>query len=201
MSNRKLALALLTLAIAASGPAQALFKVVGPDGKITYTDRPPPNDAGRVSPIGERRAAPVQANLPAELRVVATKFPVTLYTAPECAPCDEARALLRARGVPFAERIASTNADREAWINLLGGNAAPALRVGGKSLLGLSPDEWNSYLDAAGYPRNSTLPPDYAYPPAEPLVPRVAPTPAPAPAPQAPPATEAAPPAPGGLRF
>ncbi|HEU4644591.1 MAG TPA: DUF4124 domain-containing protein, partial [Burkholderiales bacterium] len=31
------------------GAAHAQFKVVGPDGKVTYTDRPPPAAEGRVA--------------------------------------------------------------------------------------------------------------------------------------------------------
>jgi len=42
--NRAVIASLLMLA-AASGQAQ--FKVVGPDGRITYTDRPPPAAEGR----------------------------------------------------------------------------------------------------------------------------------------------------------
>lgn len=186
-------------AMAAGGAAQAQYKVVGPDGRITYSDRPVPSDAGRVSTLSASRKLPTSP-LPPELREAAARFPVTLYTAPDCAPCDEGRTLLKSRGVPYAERTASNGADREAWVKQLGANTAPALRIGAKTLLGLTPEDWNSYLDAAGYPRRSALPADYVAAAPEPLTPRVPPTAAPpAPTPAAPP--EAAPPSPGGIRF
>ena len=48
---------------------------------MTYTDREPSQPEGKVTALGAR--APVQAaepDLPFELRQVATKYPVTLYT-------------------------------------------------------------------------------------------------------------------------
>jgi hypothetical protein len=62
---------------------------------------------------------------------------------------------------------------------------------------------WNSYLDAAGYPRDSRLPPSFAYAPATPLVARAAP-PAPraAEAPAQPrPAATPVPPANSNIKF
>ncbi|MDQ6685528.1 MAG: NrdH-redoxin, partial [Pseudomonadota bacterium] len=60
---------------------QAQYKVVGPDGKITYTDRAPGPEAGRVMSLkGKAIDEPVDAVLPFELRQVVAKYPVTLYT-------------------------------------------------------------------------------------------------------------------------
>ena len=36
----------LSMALLAALPSQALYKVVGPDGKVTYTDTPPPPSSG-----------------------------------------------------------------------------------------------------------------------------------------------------------
>jgi hypothetical protein len=85
--------------------AHALYKVVGPDGRITYTDRAPGVNEGRVSPLGGRTVPVVnEVVLPVELRQAATRYPVTLYTTSGvCEPCDAARAQLRQRGVPHRE--------------------------------------------------------------------------------------------------
>lgn len=166
---RRLPLAALLLAAA----AQAQYKIVGPDGRITYTDRPPPAAQGeRVVPlsrIGEEPSG--SAALPLELRQVAARYPVTLYTAADCAPCDTGRQLLRERGIPYAERTASTAEDSLALERLSGGREVPVLTIGGQVLRGLQTDSWNSYLDAAGYPRESKLPAGYRQPPATALVP------------------------------
>ena len=195
---------LLTAACLAAGPSFALYKVVGPDGKVTYTDRPPAANEGRASPINTRTGAAEPASaLPAELRQAASRYPVVLYTlANGCEPCVEARELLRKRGVPFSERQVVTPEDSEALQKLTGGREAPVLAIGAQQIKGLEPQTWNSYLDSAGYPRESKLPPGYAFASPQPLTERQAAVQRPAPAPAAPaPATEPAAPAPGTIRF
>ncbi|HVQ04483.1 MAG TPA: glutaredoxin family protein [Burkholderiaceae bacterium] len=192
-------------------PGHALYKVVGPDGTVTYTDRPPPAATGRPAPVGARTEAPAGdaplANLPLELRQVSTRYPVTLYTGADCAPCETGRRLLAARGVPFAERRVSSEEDAEALNRLTGGRSIPTLMIGTQALRGFADSDWHSYLDAAGYPRESRLPRGYQQPAATPLVQRqaeaaaqqerpAAPAPAAEPAPPPP-----APPAPAGIRF
>ncbi len=75
------------LLLCLSLPAAALYKVVGPDGRITYTDRPPADGGGRVSTVGGAggESNVVESNpqdrLPLSLRQTAERYPVTLYTA------------------------------------------------------------------------------------------------------------------------
>ena len=76
----------------------------------------------------------------------------------------------------------------------------PVLAIGGQQLKGLTPDTWNSYLDLAGYPRESRLPAGYAFAAPQPLTERPAAAAAPAAKPAEPPAAEATP-APGSFRF
>ncbi|MEW6705951.1 MAG: glutaredoxin domain-containing protein [Pseudomonadota bacterium] len=196
----------LAACLAALGcvPAWAQYKVVGPDGKVTYTDRPPPAAESKLAPLGRnpREAGGADAALPYALRSVASRYPVTLYTTSDCEACDRGRQLLRQRGVPFRERTANTDADRAAWPQVVGGNQAPALSIGSQKLTGLSESAWHSYLDAAGYPRESQLPASYRPPAPQPLVAPAAAQPEPSePAPAAEAATAAPPPASGGFRF
>jgi len=167
--------AALALAIVAS-PSHALFKVVAPDGTVTYTDRPPPASAGRPAPRGQTTAAgdvaAAAASLPIELRQTVARFPVTLYSSNDCAPCESGRRLLQGRGVPYVERQVLNEDDAAALDRLTGGRSVPTLRIGGQALRGYADSDWNSYLDAAGYPRESHLPPGYQPPPATPLVER-----------------------------
>ena len=82
---------LMTLACA-SAQAQGVYRIVGPDGKVTFSDRPPADGAAQPARAGAA-AAPAPAangNLPYELRQVASRFPVTLYTGNDCAPCTSA---------------------------------------------------------------------------------------------------------------
>jgi glutaredoxin len=154
------------VALLAALPAQAQYKVVGPDGKVTYTDRPPPSNTAKVTSLGSRAAAsgPTDPALPLELREPAAKYPVTLYTVTgACEPCQSARQLLRQRGVPYNEKQVQTPEDSEALERLSGGRDAPTLAIGSQMMRGLAPEVWGSYLDAAGYPRESRLPASYQY--------------------------------------
>ncbi|MBI5258509.1 MAG: glutaredoxin family protein [Burkholderiales bacterium] len=174
-----------TAALAAALPALAQYKVVGPDGKVTYTDRPPTEQQGKATPMRvDAGGAPSTANLPAELRQVVQRFPVVLYTAPECAPCDAARTMLRQRGIPLAERTVASNDDVPLLERATGGRSVPAITVGAQATNGYSATQWNNLLDLAGYPRESRLPRDYAAAPATPIAGRPAPAPAPAPQPE-----------------
>lgn len=200
------AVALLGAALA-PGALAAQYKVIGADGKVTYTDREPNTTEGKVSALGARAQAQApEPELPFELRTVASRYPVTLYTASgACEPCNSARQLLKSRGVPFSERQVVTAEDSDALESLSGAREAPTLTIGSQTLRGLANDVWSSYLDAAGYPRQSLLPSNYQYRPATPIVERRE-TAATRTGAGTPPQTVARPaagppPTPGGIRF
>jgi glutaredoxin len=146
------------------------------------------------------------AGLPFELRQVASKYPVTLYTGNNCGPCGAGRAYLSSRGIPFTERTVTTAEDAEALKRLAGDNSIPLLTVGGQQIKGYSDTEWGQFLDAAGYPARSALPPSYRNPAASPLVAIQRPAPAAAPVESAPEPVRAPPPVeradnPAGIKF
>lgn len=191
--------------------AQGVYRIVGPDGRVTFSDRPPAEAEAR--PAGGNsgaRSGGSGSALPFELRQVSSRYPVTLYTSKECAPCNSGRNLLNARGIPYTEKTVSTPEDGEALKRLNGDGSLPLLTIGGQQIKGYSDAEWTQYLDAAGYPKQSLLPSSYRRPAPAPLV-AVKPAPA-APAapaasaekaPPAPPPIPVAPPVtnPAGIRF
>jgi glutaredoxin len=198
--------ALMSLAMV--GPCLAQYKVIGADGKVTYTDRAPIASEGKVTSIGSRAAVGAgDVALPLELRQAAARYPVTLYVSTgACAPCEAARQLLRQRGIPTTEKQVLSPEDSEALERLSGGRDAPTLSIGSQVLRGLAPEVWNSYLDAAGYPRESRLPASYQYPAPTPITERREASVARGPAAPAAPAAEAeAAPAPkantGSIKF
>jgi len=152
--------------------AQTLYRIVGPDGQVTFTDKPPAAAASKVTPLDNTApaAAPSGPPLPYELRQVVGKYPVTLYSSSQCAPCDSGRKLLAARGVPYSEKTISTAQDAEALQKLSGSNAVPFLTIGTQHVAGFSASEWTQYLNAAGYPESSKLPASYRAPTATPMV-------------------------------
>ncbi len=152
--------------------AQTIYRIVGADGRVTFSDKPPVNaEQGKIATTGVGAVASSQnAALPFELRQVVAKYPVVLYTAPKCGPCDAGRAFLTTRGVPFSERTVTTAEDRDYLQRLTGDNSLPYLTIGGQKIKGLSDLEWTQYLDAAGYPKASILPPTFKNPPPAALV-------------------------------
>ena len=184
--------ALLTGPVASVAWAQ--YKVVGPDGSVTYTDRPSAaTQGGQVSGLrAGRSAAPAPATttpLPYELQQAVAKFPVVFYSSPECSLCDTARRMLRQRGIPLTERQAQHPDDLLLVERQTGGRSLPALMVGTQAIHGYGESQWGNLLDLAGYPRQSRLPRDYVAAAPVPLSPRGAAAPAPAvPAPEPAPA-------------
>jgi len=162
--------------LATAAQAQQVHRIVGPDGKVTFSDRAP-EDKKAQSTVLSTASGGGASNpaLPSELRQVASRFPVTLYTGESCSPCQQARQLLVQRGVPFTERSVNTNDDLDALRRLSGESALPFGTIGRQQLKGFSDAEWTQYLDAAGYPAQSRLPRGYTQPAATPLAPTKAP--------------------------
>lgn len=176
LGARKFAFSAATLAVFAiaalwSTASQAqVYRIVGPDGKVTFSDKPPVTEGasrvGAASGTGSNAAA----GLPYELRQVASKYPVTLYVGDNCGPCGAGRSLLTSRGIPFAEKTVNSNEDGQALQRLSGDRSLPFITIGSQQLKGFSDSEWTQFLDAAGYPSSSTLPASYRQPAATPLV-------------------------------
>lgn len=161
----------LLAAFSAGASAQTVYRIVGPDGKVTFSDKPPVSNDKTTATNRDGRPLDLAANaLPFELRQVAARYPVTLYTSANCAPCGSGRAMLSSRGVPFTERTVATNEDIEALQRISGESSMPFLTIGGQKIKGFSDTEWTQFLDAAGYPPTSKLPANYRNAPASPLV-------------------------------
>lgn len=174
MKNHTFAFLLASAALACTVGAQAqtVYRIVGADGKVTFSDKPPVSaEQGKIAGTGVgASSASANAALPFELRQIVAKYPVTLYTAPQCAPCDTGRTLLSGRGVPFSERTVVTAEDSDYLQRLTGDNSLPHVTIGGQRIKGFSDAEWTQYLDAAGYPKTSLLPATYKNAAPTPLV-------------------------------
>jgi len=152
--------------------AQGVYRIVGPDGRVTYSDQPPPANTPARPVTGTTPAATPAATaaLPFELRQASSRFPVTLYTSADCNPCKTALAYLERRGIPFTEKTVESNADIQALQRMSGETSLPLLTVGNQQLRGFFETDWKQYLDAAGYPAQSVLPAGYRRPAATPMV-------------------------------
>ena len=134
--------------------AQQVYKSVDKNGRVTYSEVPPLPGSG--DKLTADSASSV--SLPYALQQVVSRYPVTLYTTADCGPCINARLMLTQRGVPFAERTVSSNEDIVAYKKLNSENNFPLATIAAQQLKGYEEGEWTKYLDAAGYPKTSTLP-------------------------------------------
>lgn len=205
---RNVVLGLVVGLVSLSGLAQGVYRIVGPDGRVSFSDQPQPSANARPVTGNTSGASASGAQLPFELRQISSRYPVTLYTSAECAPCNSGRNLLNARGIPYTEKTLSTAEDAEALKRLTGQASLPFLTIGSQQIKGYSDGEWTQFLDAAGYPKQSALPPGYRRAAATPLVAvQAAAGPAPSAPAQQPAAASTEPPVapaasnPAGIRF
>jgi glutaredoxin len=153
--GRLLVLALaLSMFSGSSLAAQQVYVWTDEYGNREYRDTPPPPSAKNV----ERRDLGVStietSGYPYNVQQAINNFPVTLWTTDCGVPCNQARALLVRRGVPYTEKDAQKEA--AAFSRLVGGREVPVLFVGSTPLRGFQENEWEAALDAAGYPKTAT---------------------------------------------
>ena len=176
-STRRLRLAAVAMLLGgAAVGALAQYKIVGPDGKVTYTDKPPTASDIRVdngTPATSSTGA--AGGMPYETRQAMAKYPVALYATTNCAPCDMARDALRKRGVPYNEYSVVMDADADALKARFGSGTLPVIAIGNQTMRGYSSNDLQGYLDAAGYPAQARLT-GYRWPQAVALAPPAAAT-------------------------
>jgi glutaredoxin len=144
------------LLLAATAAAQTYRWIDPKTGKTVYSDQPPPAGAKQVLKTNTAEHTG-ETQRPYATRQAAEKFPVTLYTSANCAePCQQARALLNGRGVPFSEKEIKSKEDLAELSKTIGSEASvPTLFVGREHLLGFEDGAWNKLLDLATYPKSA----------------------------------------------
>jgi arsenate reductase-like glutaredoxin family protein len=150
------------LMLAASLAGAQVYKWKDEKGITHFSDTPPPPTAKQPTEL-KTVDAPSAPPLPAELQGVVRDHPVTLYTTAQCAACDQGRAQLRKRGIPYSEKTVLTAADIEALQKAGSTGRLPLLVVGRARQVGYDPAAWDYTLSAAGYPEESLLPSNYLH--------------------------------------
>lgn len=149
-----LALALALAGLQSHAQTQ-VYRWVDKDGKVQFTDTPPPKEARDVTEKRMGGGYVEEGQVPYATRMAAQRNPVTLYTSNDCGElCAQGRALLNRRGIPFSEKNAqASKADAEALKKLAGGLQVPYMLVGETPVRGFDEELWQSALDRAGYAR------------------------------------------------
>ena len=146
-------LALMVLGALATLAGAQQYRWVDEQGKVHYTDTPPPPSAKSAQKKNLKGNA-VGAQQSFELTKAMQESPVTLYTHPDCKDaCQLARDVLNKRGVPFTEVQTFDPAGLEKLKAVSGGITVPVMVVGALVEKSVSEGAFNNALDVAGYPR------------------------------------------------
>lgn len=161
MINKLLIVGILVFGCAAAGAVEnkdKTYRWEDAKGRVYYSDLPPPAGARNISTTSKNGAAPDE-ELPYELQLAVKKFPVTIYVTMDCGgPCDSAKALLIARGVPHTLLDANRHDVNEKLTALTNGEpAVPLVEIGEIVVEGYEKGRWNAALDKAGYPRDAMI--------------------------------------------
>jgi glutaredoxin len=163
------ALVFLTLSLMFTQSIHAqMHKYVDANGKIFYSDKPPPSNAKKLeTKVAESTGGSNSVSnviLPSELAAAVSKNPVVFYATATCPACDGARSFLKQNGIPFSEIIIKTEADIAKLKQDTGDSVLPVTKIGKGKFNGHDPDTIRNALTAGGYPATSILPKDYRYP-------------------------------------
>ena len=170
------------LVCAADAGAQ-VYKWTDANGVASFSDQPPPAGVRLVERKSPGSSGAARAELPYALAEAAKTHPVLLYTTTPCEACDQGRALLRQRGIPFAEKTVQSNADQKKLKDAGSNGQLPLLQVGSSRRIGFEASAWNAALTDAAYPLQGILPANWQHPAAVAAAPILPPLPSPPPPP------------------
>ena len=148
-----IALLMLLASTASMAQVQQVYRYVDAEGRIVYSDKPPPPNArdAQAKRIGGNSIE--TSDLSYATQQAQERFPVTLYTFACGVVCDTAQGLLNKRGVPHTVIDVSQGDGAEKLKRLTGGLDAPAMQVGDQHALGFNESKWQNLLNDAGYPK------------------------------------------------
>ncbi len=147
----------LVLLLACASASAQMYRWVDQNGKVHYTDTPPPPSAAKSVEQKKLGSSVIETSqLPFQLQEAVRNYPVTLYTSPSCKDgCPQARELLAKRGVPFKEVSVADEQSNALLKKVSGANQVPTLSVGSLVQIGFESGALNSLLDTGGYPKTA----------------------------------------------
>lgn len=142
----------------AASLAQNLYKSIGPDGKVVYSDRPPAE--GRLEKTMQfknlpstslsadqlekmrRQNAGSQAAIPSGQAVI--------YTTAWCGYCKKAKSYMSSKGISYREVDIETDHGLAAYAKAGGGKGVPLLQYRGQSVQGFSVEAYEALFGRKG---------------------------------------------------
>lgn len=145
---RRLLITILIVGFMPAAVADKVYKWIGPDGEVHYSNTPPGRDA---------RAREVPLVIPsfggeAEVSTAGgVGRGVRIYTTASCGYCKRALAHLRKRSVPFTEYDVQTSTTGKLDYRRLNGRGVPIILIGNQRMDGYSEPRLEEMLRKAGY--------------------------------------------------
>ena len=147
--------AILCIAAWSAAAAQTLYKSVGPDGKIVYSDKPPAS--GKVEKTLDVQTLPNTAIPPETVKELerlkregkghaVPSAGLVLFSAGWCGYCRQAKAHLAQRGVSYREYDIDTPDGKAAFAQAGGGGGVPLLIKNGEKVRGYSREGYEALL-------------------------------------------------------
>lgn len=140
-------LAVFLLAMLMAAPALAeLFRWTDAQGRVHYSDQPPPPEIKQMKRIAAPAASSGGPN-------AGSHPPVVLFSTNCGSTCDQATDYLRQHNVPFTLKDPSTDPKVAAELKQRTGSlGVPVLFVGESMQRGYAPSVWDKMLEMSGYP-------------------------------------------------
>ncbi|MDO9467331.1 MAG: glutaredoxin family protein [Thiobacillus sp.] len=135
---------LILLAMLLAMPAAAgVYKWTDAQGRIHYTDSPPP--AARATQMKlQTHTGPVEVS-----RANGAGSGVTIYTTAWCGVCTRAKAFFRKNGIPFTEWDVEKTEYGAIKYGQLGGRGVPVITVGAEKMMGFESGRFMEMWKAA----------------------------------------------------
>ena len=152
--------ALLLAATAAAQTTTTLYKSVGPDGKVIYSDRPDPRaQTSKTLTFENLPASPLSAETLAYLEQLqksaeqrasaAPQGDVVLFSAVWCGYCKQAKNYLASKQVAYREFDIDTKQGLAAYAQAGGRSGVPLLVANGQRVSGFSSAAYDAVLSKA----------------------------------------------------
>jgi glutaredoxin len=153
--------AVILLALSCAATGGTMYKSIGPDGRVVYSDRPP--DSGRVeksltykdlpaSPLPDavlqyREALQKSADKRLENSGAAPSGTVQLFAAAWCGHCRKAKAWLAGKGIAYQEHDIDTPEGKLAFAQTpKRSGGIPLLTWKGEQVQGFSPGAYDAFF-------------------------------------------------------
>ena len=140
------------LTVVAAGSFAQVYRWDDANGRVHYTEKPPPGVAAKVVQprINSYGAAPASSGAHAASAAAASQREVVMYATDWCPYCRQARHHFARQGIAYREIDIEKSAAGRAEYDRLGGRGVPLILVGSQRMQGFRAESFDRLLRSAG---------------------------------------------------